>query len=106
MAVTESSTLFVDYAHLTYWSNTHVKGFVEAITERHYRFLPFLKRGLEACIRRYEPEYWGKTGRGGQSETVSSYRLSVIGIVSRFTLFYHLLLLYLIDNEFPLSLNT
>ena len=49
-----------------------MKGFVEAITERHYRFLPFLKRGLEACIRRYEPEYWGKTGRGGQSENVSS----------------------------------
>ncbi|CAZ85275.1 unnamed protein product [Tuber melanosporum] len=85
MAVTESSTLFVDYAHLTYWSNTHVKGFVEAITERHYRFLPFLKRGLETCIRRYEPEYWGKTGKGGQSENVRSYRLPVTKIVSRFT---------------------
>ncbi|KAG0639328.1 MCM2/3/5 family-domain-containing protein [Tuber brumale] len=82
MAVTESSTLFVDYAHLTYWSNTHVKGFVEAITERHYRFLPFLKRGLETCIRRYEPEFWGKTGKGSQSENVRSYRLPVIKIVS------------------------
>jgi len=82
-----------------------VKGFVEAITERHYRFLPFLKRGLEACIRRYEPEYWGKTGRGGQSENVSSCRLSVIRIVSRLAPFCHLLLLCLIDKELLLSLN-
>jgi DNA replication licensing factor MCM6 len=80
MSVTESSTLFVDYAHLMYWSYTRVKGFVEAITERHYRFLPFLKRGLETCIRRHEPEYWGKTGRGGASDGVSPKPLSYPGL--------------------------
>lgn len=64
MAAMDLSTLFVDYAHLAYWSNTSVPGLAEAITERHYRFLPFLRRGLEACIRRHEPEYWGKAGRG------------------------------------------
>ncbi|KAI5845290.1 MCM2/3/5 family-domain-containing protein [Morchella snyderi] len=64
MAAMDLSTLFVDYSHLEYWSKTNVRGFAEAITERHYRFLPFLRRGLEACIRRHEPEYWGKAGRG------------------------------------------
>lgn len=72
MAAMDLSTLFVDYSHLEYWSKTNVRGFAEAITERHYRFLPFLRRGLEACIRRHEPEYWGKAGRGvGGNEGVS-----------------------------------
>lgn len=69
MAATEGSTLYLDYGHLSYWSEAHVKGFAEAVTERHYRFLPFLRRGLEEAIRRHEPDYWGKTGRqigGGQ----------------------------------------
>lgn len=63
MAATDSATLYLDYSHLSYWSETHIKGFAEAVTERHYRFLPFMRRGLEACVRKYEPEYWGKTGR-------------------------------------------
>ncbi|KAF8246201.1 MCM-domain-containing protein [Wilcoxina mikolae CBS 423.85] len=63
MSATDSCTLYLDFSHLRYWSETHVKGLAEAVTERHYRFLPFLRRGLEACIRKYEPEYWGKTGR-------------------------------------------
>lgn len=78
MAAMELSTLFVDYSHLIYWSEKNVLGFSEAITERHYRFLPFLRRGLEACIRRHEPEYWGKAGRGagggeGVSPTIISF---------------------------------
>lgn len=63
MAATESSTLYLDYSHLNYWSEEYVKGFAEAVTERHFRFLPFLRRGLEQLVRKYEPEYWGKTGR-------------------------------------------
>jgi DNA replication licensing factor MCM6 len=63
MSATESSTLYLDFSHLSYWSEAHVKGLAEAVTERHYRFLPFLRRGLEACIRKYEPEYWGKAGQ-------------------------------------------
>ncbi len=63
MAATESSTLYLDYSHLSYWSEEYVKGFAEALTERHFRFLPFLRRGLESMVRTYEPEYWGKTGR-------------------------------------------
>lgn len=63
MSATESCTLYLDFSHLRYWSETHVKGLAEAVTERHYRFLPFLRRGLEACIRKYEPEYWGKAGK-------------------------------------------
>lgn len=71
MAAMDLSTLFIDYSHLIYWSEKNVLGFSEAITERHYRFLPFLRRGLETCIRRHEPEYWGKAGRGvGGSEGV------------------------------------
>lgn len=77
MAAMELSTLFIDYSHLIYWSEKNVLGFSEAITERHYRFLPFLRRGLENCIRRHEPEYWGKAGRGaGGGEGVSSANLS------------------------------
>jgi DNA replication licensing factor MCM6 len=76
MSATESCTLYLDFSHLRYWSDTHVKGLAEAVTERHYRFLPFLRRGLEACIRKYEPEYWGKTGRQlGTGEGVSCGRL-------------------------------
>lgn len=72
MAAMDLSTLFIDYSHLIYWSEKNVLGFSEAITERHYRFLPFLRRGLETCIRRHEPEYWGKAGRGaGGGEGVS-----------------------------------
>ncbi|KAL7272364.1 MCM DNA helicase complex subunit mcm6 [Rhizina undulata] len=64
MSATESSTLYVDYAHLAYWSEMQVRGLAEAIRERHYRFSTFLKRALEECIKKYEPEYWGKTSRG------------------------------------------
>lgn len=64
MAATDTTTMYLDYSHLNYWSETHVKGFAEAITERHYRFLPFMRRGLEEMVRKYEPEYWGRTGMG------------------------------------------
>jgi DNA replication licensing factor MCM6 len=73
MAATDSCTLYLDFSHLRYWSEAHIKGLAEAVTERHYRFLPFLRRGLEACIRKYEPEYWGKTkqqmGAGNDAAT-------------------------------------
>ncbi|KAI5805189.1 MCM2/3/5 family-domain-containing protein [Geopyxis carbonaria] len=65
MAATEGSTIYLDYSHLRYWSETHVKGLAEAVTQHNYRFSPFLRRGLEQCVRKYEPEYWGKSGRGG-----------------------------------------
>ena len=76
MSATESCTLYLDFSHLRYWSESTVKGLAEAVTERHYRFLPFLRRGLEAMIRKYEPEYWGKTGRQmGTNEGVRAFPL-------------------------------
>ncbi|TGZ85489.1 MCM-domain-containing protein [Ascodesmis nigricans] len=71
LAATDTTTLYIDYRHLDYWSETHVRGFAEAICERHYRFLPFLRRGLEAMVRKYVPEYWARTGLGRDNDEVN-----------------------------------
>lgn len=92
MAAMDLSTLFIDYSHLIYWSEKNVLGFSEAITERHYRFLPFLRRGLETCIRRHEPEYWGKAGRGaGGGEGVSPASFFPRELSGIYTLQLHLI---------------
>lgn len=56
MKTYELSTLYVDYQHLS--SNNSV--LAQALIEHYYRLLPFLNRGLQNIIAKYEPEYYRK----------------------------------------------
>lgn len=63
------STLYVDYTHLSSFAGGTL---AKAIVEEYYRFLPFLTKGLQNMIARYEPRYF----REHRQPTASSNQTS------------------------------
>ena len=58
---TERCTLYVDFSHV----NEYNRALAEGIVEHYYRVLPFLTRGLQRKIAKYEPDYFKKNTQGG-----------------------------------------
>lgn len=66
MKTYELSTLYVDYSHMSTYNNV----LAQALIEHYYRLLPFLNRGLQNVVAKYEPEYFRKHRQAlGQSST-------------------------------------
>lgn len=58
--MTQQSTLYVDFSHIGYYN----QALAEGISEHYYRVLPFLSRGLQRKLAKYEPEYYKKNTHG------------------------------------------
>ncbi|EGG09595.1 uncharacterized protein MELLADRAFT_42573, partial [Melampsora larici-populina 98AG31] len=48
-----TTTLYVDYSHLL---STEIS-LANAIRDQYYRFLPFLKQGIQSLVKKYDPDY-------------------------------------------------
>ncbi|KAI5785602.1 MCM2/3/5 family-domain-containing protein [Peziza echinospora] len=60
LRASERSTLYVDFSHI----NEYNRALAEGIVEHYYRVLPFLTRGLQRKIAKYEPVYFKKNTQG------------------------------------------
>lgn len=60
LRATEQSTLYVDFSHV----DSYNRALAEGIVEHYYRVLPFLTRGLQRKVAKYEPQYFKKNSHG------------------------------------------
>ncbi|KAI8460143.1 minichromosome maintenance protein 6 [Phakopsora pachyrhizi] len=67
----EIATLYLDYSHIQ--SDEPV--LAKAISDQYYRFLPYLKQGIQSLVKKYTPEYLYTNAH--TNSTVSS------GLISR-----------------------
>ncbi|KAF8446470.1 MCM2/3/5 family-domain-containing protein [Terfezia claveryi] len=73
---TEQSTLYVDFSHI----DSYNRVLAEGIVEHYYRVLPFLTRGLQRKIAKYEPEYYKKNTAGPTPQGQQSVDTSGSGV--------------------------
>lgn len=66
-------TLYIDYVHLTKYQGGIL---ADAITAQYYRFLPYLVRGLNNMIKKYEPEYFQSATQGESAQLAVSRAIS------------------------------
>ncbi|KAF8476128.1 MCM2/3/5 family-domain-containing protein [Kalaharituber pfeilii] len=68
LRISEQSTLYVDFSHVSSYNAALAVG----IQEHYYRVLPFLTRGLQRKVAKYEPEYYKKNIAGGAHNASSN----------------------------------
>ncbi|OHE94048.1 MCM2/3/5 family protein [Colletotrichum orchidophilum] len=74
------STFYVDFKHLTTWTNGELG---DGIMRGYYRFLPFLTAALHNMIAKYEPQYFREHRQPTSSSNPTNSAASQLGSASQ-----------------------